>query len=310
MKEAVEKLLTEQLQTWEMAKVNYKALTEVRVKELNVNGWLYKVQFNPARILSSAAKVDSKSIQARKCFLCAKNLPAAQKKVLFNEHYSILVNPFPIFPKHLTIPETEHVDQLIKERFSDMLELAKELKEYNIFYNGPKCGASAPDHAHFQAGNKGFLPIEKEWIYKKADKIVSYKEASLWYLDDPVRATLVIESNEEEAAIFLFNTIYNALETKPGEMEPMMNILAWYEKNKWIICIFPREKHRPSCYFAEGDKNLLLSPASVDMGGVFITPQEKDFEKITATDIENILREICINNSKFLQLRQLIKEQL
>lgn len=310
MKEAVEKLLTEQLQTWEMAKANYDALTTVRVKELDVNGWLYKVQFNPARIVSSAAKVDSKSIQERKCFLCPANLPAVQKGLPFGGHYSILVNPFPIFPKHLTIPETEHVDQRIKVRFGDMLQLAKELEEYILFYNGPKCGASAPDHAHFQAGSKGFLPIEKEWKYKKAGKIASYKDATLWYLNDSVRATLIIESEEKEPATFLFNTIYDALELKLEEAEPMMNVLAWYEESKWVTCIFPRDKHRPSCYFAEGDKNILLSPASVDMGGVFITPLEKDFEKITATDIETILSEVCISSNNFLRLKQLIKERL
>nr|WP_320057320.1 DUF4922 domain-containing protein [uncultured Bacteroides sp.] len=310
MKEAVEKLLSEQLQTWEMAKANYDALATVRVKELDVNGWLYKVQFNPARIVSSAAKVDSKSIQERKCFLCPANLPAVQKGLPFGGHYSILVNPFPIFPKHLTIPETEHVDQRIKVRFGDMLQLAKELEEYILFYNGPKCGASAPDHAHFQAGSKGFLPIEKEWKHKKTGKIASYKDAILWYLNDSVRATLIIESEEKESATFLFNTIYDALELKPEEAEPMMNVLAWYEEGKWVTCIFPRDKHRPSCYFAEGDKNILLSPASVDMGGVFITPLEKDFEKITATDIANILSEVCISSNNFLRLRQLIKERL
>lgn len=163
MNQTIHNLLTGQLASWETARNNYAALSGVRVKELNVNGIPYKVQFNPARIVSSGAKVDAKSIQERKCFLCPANLPPVQKGIPFGGHYHILVNPFPIFPRHLTIPELAHTPQRIASRFTDMLELAEALTEYTIFYNGPRCGASAPDHAHFQAGNKGFMPIEKDW---------------------------------------------------------------------------------------------------------------------------------------------------
>ena len=191
-----------------------------------------------------------------------------------------------------------------------MLDLAAIAEDYIVFYNGPKCGASAPDHAHFQAGNKDFLPLEQEWKNKKAGKIVTYRTASLSYLDDAPRTTLVIETGNREDAIALFNLVYNAMELKPGEDEPMMNILAWTENSQWIVCIFPRAKHRPSCYAAAGDANILISPASVDMGGVFITPQEKDFEKLTATDIMSILGEVCLDTDEFRKLRQRIKEQL
>ena len=146
----IEKLFSDQLSSWELAKNNYTALSQVKVKELDVNGTHYKVQFNPARIVSSAAKVDTKSIQERKCFLCPANLPAVQRGLPFKENYQILVNPFPIFPKHLTVPALEHVDQRIKNRFGDMLDLATYAQDYVVFYNGPKCGASAPDHVHFQ----------------------------------------------------------------------------------------------------------------------------------------------------------------
>ena len=141
MNQTIHNLLTEQLASWEMARNNYAALSGVQVKELNVNGIPYKVQFNPARIVSSGAKVDAKSIKERKCFLCPANLPAEQRGVPFEGHYNILVNPFPIFPRHLTIPETAHVDQRIALRFGDMLDLAQQLTDYTIFYNGPKCGA-------------------------------------------------------------------------------------------------------------------------------------------------------------------------
>ena len=271
MKEKVNQLFQEQLKNWELARNNYKALEQVKVKTLTVAGQEYKVQFNPARIVSSAAKVDAQSIKERKCFLCAKNRPPEQNGIPFNERYTILVNPFPIFPRHLTIPLIEHAPQLIASRFGDMLDLAQQLDDYVIFYNGPKCGASAPDHFHFQAGNKGFLPIEKN--RRKFDMIS-------------------IESDNKEEVLNCFKQIEATLPLVPEDDEPMMNLLVWREAAKWIVCIFPRKKHRPSCYSTEGKANLLISPASVDLGGVFITPLEKDFEKITARDISEILLEI------------------
>ncbi len=310
MNQTVHNLLTEQLASWETAHDNYAALSGVKVKELNVNGIPYKVQFNPARIVSSGAKVDTKSIRERKCFLCPANLPPVQKGIPFDGHYNILVNPFPIFPRHLTIPEMEHVDQRIAVRLGDMLDLAQALSDYTLFYNGPKCGASAPDHAHFQAGNKGFMPIEKDWRGQIAGKIADYKKAVLWYLNDAPRATLVIESADKNAATELFEIIYRSMTVKPGEEEPMMNVLAMYESDKWIVFVFPRAQHRPACYTAEGEANLLSSPASVDLGGVFITPVEKDFLKITAEDIDRILGEVCLSETDFHQLRQHIKEKI
>lgn len=292
---------------WETARNNYVALSGVQVKELNVNGTLYKVQFNPARIVSSGAKVDAKSIKERKCFLCPANLPAVQKGIPFEGHYNILVNPFPIFPRHLTVPETAHVAQRITPRFGDMLDLARQLTDYTIFYNGPKCGASAPDHAHFQAGNKGFMPIEQDWRRQVAGKVADYGQATLWWLNDAPRTTLVIESADRKTAIKLFDTVYHSLDIQPGEDEPMMNVLVMYEDNKWIVFVFPRAKHRPACYTAEGDANLLSSPASVDLGGVFITPVEKDFIKITAEDIAQILGEVCLSPADFQKVRKRIR---
>lgn len=310
MNQTVNNLLTRQLASWETAHNNYAALSGVQVKELNVNGIPYKVQFNPARIVSSGAKVDARSIKERKCFLCPANLPPEQEGIPFGGHYLILVNPFPIFPRHLTIPEEAHVDQRIASRFGDMLNLARQLTDYTIFYNGPRCGASAPDHAHFQAGNKGFMPIEQDWRRQIAGKIADYGQATLWYLDDAPRATLVIESPERETAVRLFDLVYRSLDVKPGEEEPMMNVLTLFENGKWIVFIFPRAKHRPACYTAEGEDNLLSSPASVDLGGVFITPVEKDFRKITAEDVAQILSEVCLSPTDFHRLRQRIREQI
>ena len=162
MKEKVARLLSEQLSEWPLAQTNYQALNAVCVKELHVGEIAYKVQYNPARIASSGAKTDVQSIQARKCFLCASNRPAEQRGIPFKEHYEVLVNPYPIFPKHLTIPDTTHTEQVIEGRIHEMLELAQALPDFTIFYNGPRCGASVPDHMHFQAGSRGFMPIETD----------------------------------------------------------------------------------------------------------------------------------------------------
>lgn len=297
----VNELLAEQLTSWDTARTNYEALQEVESKVLDVDGYTFRVQFNPARIRSSAAKVDPKSIQERKCFLCKDNLPAAQKGLKFGEGYTVLVNPFPIFPQHLTIPAVEHKDQLIRNRFVHMLELAERLSGFVLFYNGPKCGASAPDHAHFQAGNKGFLPLESDWRSAAGEVFYRKEGTALYALKEYPAPMLVLTSDSMQKASGLFDQIYMLLD-KGMEVEPMMNLLAWYEDGQWVVCIIPRTLHRPACYFAEGEENLLISPASVDLGGVFITPLEKDFEKITSQDIRNILQEVCLTGSGLNEL--------
>jgi hypothetical protein len=271
IKNKVDQLFEDQLNNWELAKRNYKALEQVQVKTLDVDGRSYRVQFNPVRIASSAAKVDPQSIRERKCFLCSDNRPPEQKGIPFGEQYTVLVNPYPIFSRHLTVPTVEHTPQRIASRFGDMLDLAQQLDDYVIFYNGPKCGASAPDHFHFQAGSKGFLPIENERNWENI---------------------LRIESEDRQEMMDRFQTIYDTLPLQPDDTEPMLNILTGYGNGKWTTRLFPRKKHRPACYFAEDDANRLISPASVDMGGVFIAPLKKDFEKITAKDIAGILDEV------------------
>ena len=174
-----------------------------------------------------------------------------------------------------------------------MLELARLLTDYTVFYNGPRCGASAPDHAHFQAGSRGFMPIESQWRTLGQTQIDTCGTARLLRLDDAPRHTLVITSPSATDAARLFRRVYDALPVAPGEEEPMLNLLALYEPAGWTLFVFPRRKHRPSCYFAEGDARLLCSPASVDLGGVFILPREEDFLRIGSQEIEEMLNEVC-----------------
>ncbi|PKO98098.1 MAG: DUF4922 domain-containing protein [Bacteroidetes bacterium HGW-Bacteroidetes-8] len=309
-------LFDEQLACWEQAGSNYKALERVLVKSVDVDGFPFKVQFNPARITSSAAKVDAKSISERKCFLCKENRPAIQKGLDFINNldranpYTVLINPFPIFPRHLTIPLLAHTDQLISGRFDAMLNLAKVLEGYTLFYNGPKCGASAPDHFHFQAGNRGFLPIESELADISREDIFTSDKSRVSLVKSIFNGLIAIESTSTVEANTLFEKILSTLEIKEGEREPMVNILCWYDKQVYTTLLYIRSKHRPSHYFAEGEANILLSPASVDLGGVLITPLEKDFEKIDQNHIREIMNEICISASESIAIVNKIKSIL
>ncbi len=309
-------LFDEQLSSWEQAGANYKALENVRVRSVTVDGFPFKVQFNPARIVSSAAKVDAKSISERKCFLCLENRPQIQKGLdFFNDGdesnpYTVLVNPFPIFPRHLTIPLLAHTDQFISGRFDAMLNLAKELPEYIIFYNGPKCGASAPDHFHFQAGNKGFLTIESQLGKMEQEVIYQSGTSKLCRVKGVFGSLIAIESKSAKKADELFEKLFSTLPVNDGEIEPMVNILCWYDNEVYITLVYLRKKHRPDCFYAEGDDNILLSPASVDLGGVLITPLEKDFEKMTEDNIREIMSEVLASSEQTDEIINKIKKVL
>ena len=317
----VAQLFADQLSVWEQAKGNYDALNHIKVKEELVNGVPFKVQFNPARIVSSAAKVDAKSIKERKCFLCRANRPAVQKGIDFTGEaatYEILLNPFPIFPRHLTLPDKIHTRQQICGRYADMLELASAIDDFVLFYNGPKCGASAPDHMHFQAGNKGFLPLERllcnaageinEKFVGKQNKMNDFKGGELYTVEHLVPGTLLLTGMEKAGMVAEFEKIYSLLPVKEGEWEPMMNIVTWFASGVWFSLIFIRDKHRPACYFAEGEDNMLLSPASVDLGGVFITPLEKDFGRLDGAMVESVLKEIAVSGEFMRKLDEKLKE--
>ena len=296
-------LLTEQKENWELAHTNFAGLKTVRTKSFNFGDFEVKVQFNPARIVSSGAKVDAKTIAERKCFLCTENRPAEQTAVDAGD-YLVLVNPFPIFPEHFTIPRKEHVDQQIKPYFADMLELAEALDDYLIFYNGPRCGASAPDHMHFQAGTKNFLPLVNDYKRLKdthAQLLVESENFQLFNFNNYLRTVYCIESTDVESAKDAFEKLYTHFQQislpalpKGERAEPMLNIVCTFEDGKWFTFVLPRKTFRPWQYTAEGDQQLLVSPATVEMCGIFITPIEAHFEKITKEDVESILEQASL----------------
>ena len=288
-------LFHEQVSNWELARANYEGLKTVKTKTFLFENFKVIVQFNPARIASSGAKVDAKTIAERKCFLCTANLPAGQKSI-DSGNYTILVNPFPIFPQHFTIPRKEHIDQQIKPYFTDMLELAESMDDYVVFYNGPRCGASAPDHMHFQAGTKDFLPLISDYKKMKPDHAELIDEGvnyQLYKLKDYFRTVYCIESDTIGSARNIFENLYAQWQdhSKEKGIEPMMNIVCSFEDNIWYTYIFPRKVFRPWQYTAEGDDRLMVSPATVELSGIFITPIESHFERITKQDVINILEQ-------------------
>ncbi|MBI5730784.1 MAG: DUF4922 domain-containing protein [Ignavibacteriales bacterium] len=307
-----ERLFEHQLNNWKLASDGYRSLTAVQIKKFEFDNFTIEAHFNPGRIISSSAKVDAKSIEARPCFLCINNLPNEQKAVKVINDYILLVNPFPIFDKHFTIPSVNHVPQSIKSEIEDLLTISSMLgKNYSVFYNGPGCGASAPDHMHFQSGNFEFMKIDteyKEMINTYGEVIFENDELATTVVTGCLRNFISLESNNISKLIDEFESIYNLLNKEQSEEEPMMNIICSYH-NYWRLLIFPRNKHRPSYFFEEGENKLLISPAAVDLGGVFIFPREEDFNKITKELIIDIFKQVTFSDDEFKYLSDKLKNR-
>lgn len=296
LEERVEKLLQEQLADWDLAKTNYGALARVQTRVLELNGQSVQLQLNAERIRSSAAKVDAETLQSRPCFFC--NRPEKQCSTRYDRNFEILVNPYPIFENHLTIPLTVHQEQRIYPYYKSMLLMATDLQEFIFFYNGPKCGASAPDHMHFQAAKKESLPIE--WNLGGISKKMVWEgyKTILCSFTDCLPAGFLLVSSDLRGAQGAFNHLYAQLEIREGEYEPRMNVVTWASGNSWCSIIYPRKESRPACFFAEGDDNILISPATVEMAGLFVVPRESDFTRITSAHLTAILREVSISKEE------------
>ena len=312
MQEKVSKLFQDQITGWPLLGENWSKLDASLLKLFEFDGFSIRVQFNPERITSSAAKLDQSSIEKRPCFLCLSNRPPEEDMLAFGNDYEILCNPFPIFKEHFTIAKTDHSPQVIDPEFSRLLDLSRQLPELVVFYNAPGCGASAPDHMHFQAGNRGFMPVEDELealMEGYGKSLVSGGDCKVTAVNDGLRHFLVLESDRKEPMQLVFAQISDFMRQLSPGAEPMLNILAFF-REKWQILIFPREKHRPWQFFKEGEKNILLSPASVDMGGVLILPLEKDFLKICREDIVEIFIQVGLTDRRFNELVNMLGEKL
>ncbi|MCQ2350333.1 MAG: DUF4922 domain-containing protein [Paludibacteraceae bacterium] len=292
LQKAIEEMFERQLSSWPLAYNNFQALQEVEEKTFHCNGYNIRIQHNPARAVSSGAKVDAKSIAARPCFLCEQNRPEEQDYVRWN-NYDILVNPFPIFHNHLTIAWQEHQPQELRSHLSDMIDLAQMLDGYTIFYNGPQCGASAPDHMHFQAGENDGFPLVQDFEWLKQQTEPEHIDNALLYrigADLYQRTVWVVCGKTPDEVMKVFDHLIPDCATN----EPLLNVLCNAVGNTIQLFIFPRKAFRPWQYSAEGEDRLMVSPATVELSGVVITPRKEDFEKITLDDVQSIFQQITL----------------
>ena len=302
----IHKFVGDQLSQWPLACGNFRALKDVSVREVGVGGLTVKLQFNPARMISSAAKLSKEEIAKRRCFLCRENRPAEQIMLKFEgrkgKKYDILVNPYPIFPDHLVIAKSKHTDQSIWHRYVDMLDLARKYSGYTFFYNGPKSGASAPDHHHFQGAPKGLMPLENDVNACLAsgetlNYVTSVQDADLFNYKKFTSGVFVLRSETAKSAAKLFYRLLDCAEAPEGESEPLFNLFTWWADGEYRSIVVFRRSHRSHHYFSDGPDHLTMSPGCADMGGVFIVPVPEEYEKITSELLSEMVQEVSISDT-------------
>ena len=295
---SISRFFNRQLEVWTDARHRFRDLKHVETRQFSDQ---LKLQWNPARIVSTGAKIDKKTLGERPCFLCDKNRPKEQMSKQIDEKFHLLVNPFPILPVHFTIPARKHQPQLIYKNYGEMHRFISLHSDLMVFYNGPKCGASAPDHLHFQAGTNGILPLQTNWqrLSRNLTDIISLNdEEKISVVRDFIVPSFVIISKSAESDEALFRRLYKAMPQRGDETEPMMNIISWRKGEEFISVVIPREKHRPEAYFAEGDAQFVVSPGALDMSGLIITPREEDFRKLTEEKALSLLQECGVSEEK------------
>ena len=295
---SISRFFNRQLEVWTDARHRFRDLKHVETRQFSDQ---LKLQWNPARIVSTGAKIDKKTLGERPCFLCDKNRPKEQMSKQIDEKFHLLVNPFPILPVHFTIPARKHQPQLIYKNYGEMHRFISLHSDLMVFYNGPKCGASAPDHLHFQAGTNGILPLQTNWqrLSRNQTDIISLNdEEKISVVRDFIVPAFVIISKSAESDEALFRRLYKAMPQRGDETEPMMNIISWRKGEEFISVVIPREKHRPEAYFAEGDAQFVVSPGALDMSGLIITPREEDFRKLTEEKALSLLQECGVSEEK------------
>jgi len=292
-----QELLLEQKKSWQGLREGYASLRNIKERDIRCRGFFVRLQQNPGRITSSLADVGEKNADERRCFLCLDNLPKPQKGILYQRDYLILCNPVPVFSSHFTISHVDHRHQAITEHIDTFLELIADLGSgWTVLYNGPKCGASAPYHLHFQVGPSGKMPIENGIRDGKGlTLMVQVKGTSLYRLRDVGREVIILEGDNPIVIGEVFKSFLNALKkVLLVDDEPMVNIAGFYKGRKWHLVIFPRRKHRPDAFFKEGNDRIVVSPGVIDMAGLLITPVERDFYQLDGAAVENIYREVSL----------------
>jgi hypothetical protein len=289
MIQEIEELFRRQAQAWPQLVKGLEGLARANTRRVRIDWFEVFIRHIPHRVASTTALVDAEAIAQRPCFLCAGNLPPQEEGVPFADDFMIYCNPFPIVDHHLTIAHREHRPQRIANQFGNMLDLAAALPRYFVIYNGPECGASAPDHAHFQAGLRGLFPIEWDTAGLTGATVPNYG-----------RNVFVLRGRDRSALIERMDRIIDLLgETTGRRQEPMINIAVFREKEEWHTYLFPRGKHRPQV-FHTGE--LTVSPASIDLCGILVVPLARDFERISGDAIFAVFREVTLPDHQFQEI--------
>lgn len=301
----IHKFVGDQLSRWPLACDNFRALKNVRVREVEVGGLAVRLQYNPARMISSAAKLDKEDIAKRKCFLCRENRPQEQMLMKFEgrkgKRYHILVNPYPIFPDHIVIAMNRHVDQSIWNRYVDMLDLAGKYQDFTFFYNGPESGASAPDHHHFQGAPAGLMPLENDVdrLIASSDTeslhyLTSVQDAHLYHYKKFTTGVFVLRAETAKSAAKMLYRLLDCADVPEGKQEPLINLFTYRRDGEYRSIIVFRRSHRSHHYFSDGPDHLTMSPGCADMAGVFIVPVEEEYDRISPELLSEMVAEVSV----------------
>lgn len=303
-------LVNQQRGNWDLAGTNYHSLRQLQTRSFHFGHFRIDCQHNPGRIKSTGAQTESILHDSGNCFLCEPNRPSEQAGIPFGNDFTILCNPYPIFPGHLTITANDHTKQQITGNLKSYLRLVQSLDEFVVFYNGPKCGASVPHHLHFQAGIRDILPLEEEMsalLEGYSEVVLSDKSMDIRSCDKILRHFVHFSSTDEILmASHLERAIVLAGKQDPDD-EPLLNLLGWFNRGRWEITLFLRNKLRPDEYFAEDHQRLMVSPASVEMAGLVVLPREDDFKHITAAQLESVFRQVSIQDGEFIKYKNLLE---
>ena len=286
MTQEIELLFQRQLRAWPRLTKGVEGLARAQTRPVRINWFEVFIRHIPHRVASTTAAVDRESVAKRPCFLCRGNLDPEEEGIPLGPDFTIYCNPFPIVDRHLTIVHRQHGIQHIANQFGNMLDLAAALSGYFIIYNGPECGASAPDHMHFQAGLRNLFPIEKDAAGITGITVPGY-----------ARNVFVLRGSDRSVLIRRMDRAIELLaEATCKRPEPLINIAAFYDGKQWVAYLFPRGKHRPEVFYTG---ELTVSPAAIDLCGIFVVPLAKDFERITGEKIDAIFREVTLPDSQF-----------
>ena len=300
------KLIEDQKKSWPLLQEGYAGLETVELKRLLIPGTKganVVVQHNPARIRSTAAAVDAESIRSRQCFLCAANLPKEEKAIGYGRGLVIACNPFPVLDRHLSIIHRDHIEQKIDGNAECVLSLARDLgPEYFTLYNGPRSGASAPDHLHFQACSRALLPIQDDLRrFGLAELTTGNRAPFVHSLEDCGRSVIVVRGTDLSSIAAIIHTAVARLPIGPAlqvesNQEPMLNLISAFDEPMWTVYLFPRSQHRPSFYFSKDEDRLTVSPGAIDMAGVIVVPDREHFDRIGPQQVGQIFSEVSVDS--------------